>query len=74
MAILKRHMDAIDEIKIFKDHDTANIEIFTTFIQVSFKFLTQEYLLNEDVVNDIKNLNHLTVDIEIFTADGRNVL
>ena len=32
MAILKCHMDAIDEIKTFKDHDTANIEIFTTFI------------------------------------------
>jgi len=73
MDILKRHMDAIDEMKTFKDH-SENIEIFTKFIQVSFKLLIQENLLNKDVINDIKNLNHITVDMKIFAADGRNVL
>jgi hypothetical protein len=74
MDILKRHMDVIDEIKTFKDH-SENIEIFNHFIQVSFKLLIQERLLNKAVIDDIKNnLNHITVDMEIFAANGRNVL
>lgn len=72
MVILKRHIDAIDEIKTFKNH-ANNINIFTRFIQAVFKLLVQENLLNKDVIDDIKNLTYITVDMEIFAADGRNL-
>jgi hypothetical protein len=73
MAILKRHMDAIDEITTFNNHP-ENSKKFTNFIHKAFKLLVQESLLDKDVIDDIKKLNHLTVDMEIFVADGSNIL
>ena len=72
-AFLKRHMDAIDEKRTFKDN-SKNAAIFTKFIQSAFKFLIQENLLNQQVIDDVKDLNYMTVDMEIFVADGRNIL
>jgi hypothetical protein len=73
MAFLKRHIDAIDEKKSFIDRP-ENASIFTDFIQSAFKLFVQENLLNKDVINAVKDLNYITVDMEIFTMDGRDIL
>ncbi|CAG8563259.1 4437_t:CDS:2, partial [Cetraspora pellucida] len=72
-AFLKRHMDVTDVQRTFRDrHD--NIEKFTNFIRSAFNLFVQEILLNKNVINAVKNLNYITVDMEIFTADGKDSL
>ena len=66
-------MDAIDEKKTFKDKP-ENANTFTRFIQLAFNFFIQECLLDKDVNDAVKNLNYITVDIEIFAADGKIIL
>ncbi|CAB4446832.1 unnamed protein product [Rhizophagus irregularis] len=68
-----RHIDAIDEKKSFIDRP-ENASIFTDFIQSAFKLFIQENLLNKDVINAVKDLNYITVDMEIFAMDGRDIL
>jgi|tagenome__1003787_1003787.scaffolds.fasta_scaffold20988019_2 hypothetical protein len=66
-------MEAIDEIKTFEDH-SENIDIFNRFIQATFKVLTvEEALLGKDVFDEIRDLNQITVDMKIFSADGRDL-
>jgi hypothetical protein len=73
ISFLKRHMDAIDRKKTFKDHP-ENVVTFTGFIQSAFNFYVQEVLLEKEVNDAVKNLNHMTVDMKVFPADGKEVL
>jgi len=72
-AFLKRHMDVTDVQRTFRDRP-ENIEKFTNFIRSSFNLFVQEILLDKDVIDDVKNLNYITVDMEIFTADRKDSL
>ncbi|CAG8827258.1 22321_t:CDS:2, partial [Cetraspora pellucida] len=51
-----------------------NIKKFTNFIRSLFNFFVQEILLDKDVIDDVKNLNYIMVDMEIFTADRKDFL
>ena len=73
MSFLTRHMDVIDEKKTFKDQPN-NIAAFTNFICRAFNLFIKENILDEDVKEDVKNLNHLTVDIKVYLASGKDVL
>ena len=73
MTFLKCHMDAINEKKTFKDKP-ENANTFTRFIQLAFNFFVQECLLDKDVNDAVKNLNYITVDMEIFAADRKIIL
>ncbi|CAG8465627.1 15316_t:CDS:2 [Racocetra persica] len=73
MAFMKCHMDVTDVQKIFNDH-LDNVVYFTNFIQSAFNLFVQESLLDKEVVNAVKNLNYMTVDLEIFMADGKDKL
>ena len=73
ISFLKRHMDAIDEKKTFKDQP-ENLIKFTKFIRMAFNFFVQEYLLSRDVNDAVKNLNYITADMKIFTSSGKDVL
>ncbi|RIB25024.1 hypothetical protein C2G38_2279499 [Gigaspora rosea] len=72
-AFLKHHMDATDVQKTFRDQP-ENVDKFSNFIRSAFDLFIQEDLLDKDVVIEFKNLNHLTVDMNIFTADGKDSL
>ncbi|RIB21597.1 hypothetical protein C2G38_2140581 [Gigaspora rosea] len=72
-AFLKRHMDATDVQKMFRDQP-ENVDKFSNFIRSAFDLFIQEDLLDKDVVIEFKNLNHLTVDMNIFTANGKDSL
>jgi uncharacterized protein YpiB (UPF0302 family) len=73
LAFLKRHVDVVDERKTFIDHPT-NADTFTEFVQEAFKLFVQENISKKNVINDVKNLNNMTYDLEIFAADGKNIL
>ncbi|CAG8644297.1 4978_t:CDS:2, partial [Cetraspora pellucida] len=72
-AFLKCHIDVTDVQRTFRDRP-ENIEKFTNFIQSSFNLFVQEILLDKDVIDDVKNLNYITVDMEIFMADRKDSL
>ncbi|RIB00986.1 hypothetical protein C2G38_2298531 [Gigaspora rosea] len=72
-AFLKRHMDATDVQKMFRDQP-ENVDKFSNFIRSAFDLFIQEDLLDKDVVIEFKNLNHLTVDMNIFTANEKDSL
>ncbi|CAG8855431.1 12915_t:CDS:1, partial [Gigaspora margarita] len=44
------------------------------FIQSAFNLFVQEELLDKNVINDVKDLNYMMVDMEVFTADGKEAL
>ncbi|RIB24268.1 hypothetical protein C2G38_2169018 [Gigaspora rosea] len=70
----RHHMDVTDVQKTFRDQ-AENVDKFSNFIRSAFKLFVQEDLLDKDVVNEFKkNLNLLTVDMRIFTADGNETL
>ncbi|CAG8736227.1 16696_t:CDS:2, partial [Gigaspora rosea] len=72
--LTKHHMDVTDVQKTFRDQ-AENVDKFSNFIRSAFKLFVQEDLLDKDVVNEFKkNLNLLTVDMRIFTADGNETL
>ena len=73
MSFLKRHVDAIDEKKTFRDH-LRNLALFTRFIRLSFNLFVQEHLLNKEVMDSVKNLNHITADMKVFIASGKDIL
>jgi len=73
MSFLKRHVDAIDEKKTFRDHP-RNLALFTRFIRLSFNLFVQEHLLNKEVMDSVKNLNHITADMKVFIASGKDIL
>ncbi|CAG8679000.1 11520_t:CDS:2 [Funneliformis caledonium] len=58
---------------MFKDQP-ENVVTFTKFVQSAFNLFIQENLLNKEVIDAVKNLNNITVDMKIFAADGRDVL
>ena len=67
-------MDAIDEKKTFKDQP-ENATKFTKFIRSAFNLFVHENLMNKKVIDDVKkNLNHITADMKIFAADGKDTL
>ncbi|CAG8851354.1 39467_t:CDS:2, partial [Gigaspora margarita] len=72
-TFLKRHMDVTDVQKTFEEQ-RVNVNMFTSFIQSAFNLFVQEELLDKDVINDVKDLNYMTVDMEVFTADGKEAL
>ncbi|CAG8474672.1 hypothetical protein C2G38_2036500 [Gigaspora rosea] len=73
-VFLKCHMDVTYIQKTFRDQP-ENVDKFSNFIRSAFKLFVQEDLLDKDVVNEFKkNLNYLTVDMRIFTADGNETL
>ncbi|CAG8778780.1 6274_t:CDS:2, partial [Racocetra fulgida] len=72
-TFLKRHMDVTDVQKTFNDQPN-NVDIFTDFIRSAFNFFIQESLSDKDVIDAVKNLNYMTVDMEIFTADRKDAL
>ncbi|CAG8657471.1 6738_t:CDS:2, partial [Funneliformis mosseae] len=45
-----------------------------TVQQVTFNLFVQENLLNKEVIDAVKDLNNITVDMKIFAADRRDVL
>ena len=59
-------MDAIDKKKTFEDQPN-NIDAFTKFIHLAFNLFIQEKLLGKEV-------NYLTVDMKIYTANGKDIL
>ncbi|CAG8702852.1 13506_t:CDS:2, partial [Funneliformis caledonium] len=73
IAFLKHHMNVVNEQKTFKDQP-ENIIKFNNFIRSAFNLFVQENLLDKDVIDAVKDLNYITVDIEIFTADGKDSL
>ncbi|CAB4494407.1 unnamed protein product [Rhizophagus irregularis] len=73
MSFLKRHMDVIDEKKTFKDQP-RNTTAFTKFIHSAFNLFIQENLLGKEVNDTVKNLNYLTVDMKVYTANGNDIL
>ncbi|CAG8740531.1 9095_t:CDS:2 [Dentiscutata erythropus] len=70
---MKCHMDMIDVQKTFEEQ-CVNINMFTDFIQSAFNLFVQEELLDQEVVNDVKDLNYKMVDMEVFTADREEAL
>ena len=66
-------MDAIDEQKTFKDQP-ENVVTFIKFVRSAFNLFVQENLLDKEVIDAVKDLNNITVDMKIFAADGRDVL
>ena len=73
VTFIKRHMDAIDKKKTFEDQPN-NIDAFTKFIHLAFNLFIQEKLLGKEVNDTVKNLNYLTVDMKIYTANGKDIL
>ncbi|CAG8756578.1 8239_t:CDS:2, partial [Racocetra fulgida] len=69
-TFLKRHMDVTDMQKTFREQP-HNVFIFTDFIRMAFKFFVQEKLLDKDVIDAVKNLNYIVVDMEIFSANEK---
>ncbi|CAG8799335.1 1508_t:CDS:1, partial [Cetraspora pellucida] len=59
--------------RMFRDQP-KNIEKFTNFIQLSFNLFVQEILLDKDVIDDVKNLNYITVDMKIFMVNRKDFL
>ncbi|CAG8641928.1 17741_t:CDS:2, partial [Racocetra fulgida] len=72
-AFLKRHMDVLDIEKTFKKRP-ENVVKFTNFIRSAFNLFVKESLLDKDVISEVKDLNYMTVDMIIFTADGKDSL
>ncbi|RIB03368.1 hypothetical protein C2G38_2225275 [Gigaspora rosea] len=70
---LKHYMDVTDVQKTFEDQP-ENIAKFTNFIQLAFNLFVQENLSDEDVIEEVKDLNYLTIDMKVFTADRKNYL
>ena len=66
-------MEAIDEIKTFKNHP-KNVDMFNEFVREAFKLLIWKTLLDENVIEDIKNLNYMTANMKIFAAYGGDIL
>ncbi|KAF0465699.1 hypothetical protein F8M41_026233 [Gigaspora margarita] len=66
-------MDVKDVQKTFEEQ-RVNVNIFTDFMQLVFDLFVQEELLDKDVINDVKDLNYKTVDMEVFTADRKEAL
>ena len=48
--------------------------MFNEFVREAFKLLIRETLLDENVIEDIKNLNYTTANMKIFAADGGDIL
>ncbi|RIB09000.1 hypothetical protein C2G38_2210051 [Gigaspora rosea] len=44
------------------------------YIMETFNLFVQENLLDKDVINEVKDLNYMTVNMIIFTADGNDSL
>ncbi|CAG8762498.1 3398_t:CDS:2, partial [Cetraspora pellucida] len=72
-TFLKCHMNVTDMQKTFEEQ-YVNVNMFTDFIKSAFDLFVQEELLDKDVINDVKDLNYKTVDMEVFTADGKEAL
>ncbi|CAG8669203.1 17175_t:CDS:2, partial [Cetraspora pellucida] len=69
----KCYIDVTDVQKTFRNqHD--NVDKFNDFIRTAFDLFVQENLLDKDVINEFKELNHMTVDMNIFTANGKEYL
>ena len=66
-------MDSIDEKRTFIDKP-ENVIVFNEFIHSAFKLIVQENLLNKDEVDDVKDLNYMTADMQVFASDGGNIL
>ncbi|CAG8496008.1 5226_t:CDS:2, partial [Dentiscutata heterogama] len=62
-----------DMQKTFEEQ-RVNVNMFTDFIKSAFDLFVQEELLDKDVINDVKDLNYKTVDMEVFIADGKEAL
>ncbi|CAG8454181.1 13003_t:CDS:2 [Racocetra fulgida] len=72
-VFLKRHIDILDLEKTFRKWP-ENVVKFTKFIRSAFNLFVQENLLDKDVINEVKDLNYMTVNMIIFTADGNDSL
>ncbi|CAG8838002.1 6582_t:CDS:2, partial [Gigaspora margarita] len=70
-AFLKRYIDILDLEKTFRKRP-ENVAKFTKFIRTAFNLFVQENLLDKDVINEVKDLNYMTVNMIIFTADGND--
>ncbi|RIB11798.1 hypothetical protein C2G38_2202485 [Gigaspora rosea] len=72
-AFLKCHVDILDLEKTFRKRP-ENVVKFTKFIRSAFNLFVQENLLDKDVINEVKDLNYMIVNMIIFTANRNNSL